>query len=159
VVVQAIADTYVNGGSRAANHGHTATILVDGGGSAMGDDSHNIGYLRFPVDVPGKVVSVLFRIRTSPAEASESGDSGRIYLVTDPWDENAITYAMQPKRGVEVGVLGRVGRDTWEERPLKVDLAGRKEISLVLVPTSTDGASYVSREGKRGPELVIEYEP
>jgi len=55
--------------------------------------------------------------------------------------------------------LGAVGRNVWEERVLNVDLTNRKELRLVLEPTTCDGASYISREGGQPPELVVEYEP
>ena len=157
LVIDASEDSYAGAGQPTANFGHLATLLVDGGGAAMGDNSHNIGYLRFPLQVPGKVVSVKLLIHTAPSEASESGDSGKIHLVDEPWEEYTLTYANRPKPGTVVGTLGRVGRDTLEERELKVDLTGRKELSLVLEPTSTDGANYYAREGGKGPQLVVEY--
>jgi len=43
--------------------------------------------------------------------------------------------------------------------PLDVELSGKMELSLVLEPTSTDAANYVSREGGSPPELVVEYVP
>jgi len=124
----------------------------------MGDESHNIGLLKFPCGVAGRVVSVKLRLHTSPSEAAESNDSGRICVVDEPWDENKATYGTRPKPGAEVGRMGKVGRDVWEERELKVDLTGKQDLSLMLDPTSTDGASYISREGSNPPELVVEYE-
>jgi len=158
LVIQADQDTYVSAGSPTANNGAAANLLVDGGTARMGDESHNIGYLRFPLNIPGKPVSVIFRIHTAPSEAAESNDSGRIFLLDAPWDQAKIGYADRPKPGQEIGVLGKVDRNVWVERPLKVDLTGRKELSLILEPTSLDGASYLSREGGQAPELVIEYE-
>ena len=52
-----------------------------------------------------------------------------------------------------------MGRDAWEERLLKLDLTGRMELSLLLDPTSTDGANYISREGGVPAVLVVEFEP
>ena len=79
-------------------------------------------------------------------------------MVDELWDENKVTYASRPRLGAEVGKLGAVARDVWEERVLKVDLTGKTELSLALDPTSCDGANYISREGKLAPELVVEYE-
>jgi hypothetical protein len=55
--------------------------------------------------------------------------------------------------------MGKVGNDVWEERDLDLQLEGKQQITLLIVPTSTDGASYIPREGGSPPELVIEYEP
>ncbi|MBU0608565.1 MAG: PQQ-binding-like beta-propeller repeat protein [Armatimonadetes bacterium] len=158
ITFRALADAYVSAGAGTTNYGHSANLLVDGGNSTMGDESHNIGLLRFPLNVPGRIVSVRFRIHTAASEASESNDSGRICVINEPWDENKVTYKDRPKPGAEVGRLGKVGRDAWEERELKVDLAGKTELSLMLDPTSCDGANYVSREGHVPAELVVEYE-
>ncbi|MHB8996154.1 MAG: outer membrane protein assembly factor BamB family protein [Armatimonadota bacterium] len=158
VTIPVAADAYAGAGARTTNYGLNAAILVDGGNSAMGDESHNIGYLRFPLNIPGRVLKVTLRIHTAPSEAAESNDSGRICLVDTAWDENKLTYSNKPAPGVEVARLGKVERNVWEERVLKVDLAGKTELNLVLDPTSCDGASYISRQGGTPPELVVEYE-
>jgi outer membrane protein assembly factor BamB len=159
VVATPVEDTYVQRGQPTQNFGHHGTLAVDGGDQAMGDRSHGIAYLKFVVDVPGKSVSVKFRIHTTPAEHSQSGDSGTIHLVDAQWDENKLNYADRPQPGRKIGTLGEVGNNVWEERELDIELSGKTELTLVLEPTSTDGASYHSREGTHPPELVIEYEP
>ena len=151
-------DTYVNHGASTTNYGRNATMAVDGGGQEFGDSSHNIAYLKFPVDVPGKPVSVTFRIYVPTGGHTQSGDSGRIKLVEGDWDEYKITYANRPEPGKEIGSLGRVNQDEWVERKLDVDLTGMKQLCIALDPTGNDGATYVSREGQQKPEIVIEYE-
>ena len=44
------------------------------------------------------------------------------------------------------------------EVPLKLSLKGIKELSLAIVPVSLDGLDYVSREGGKPPELIVEYD-
>ncbi|MEN6346248.1 MAG: PQQ-binding-like beta-propeller repeat protein [Armatimonadia bacterium] len=158
ITIKASGDAYVSAGSPSTNFGQAANLLVDGGNNVMEDESYNITYIKFPISIPGKPVSVTFRLRGAASEAAESNDSGRIYLVTEPWDENKITFANRPKPGKEIAVLGRVGRDVWESRKLNVDLTGLTELGIVIVPTTTDGASYVSKEGILAPELVVEYD-
>jgi hypothetical protein len=102
---------------------------------------------------------VKLRLHTAASPASESGDSGVVCLCEGGWTEGTITYGTRPEPGREVGKLGRVGNDVWEERALDLTVEGDQEVPLVLVPTSTDGASYHPREGQYAPELVIEYEP
>jgi hypothetical protein len=41
---------------------------------------------------------------------------------------------------------------------LQVSLAGKTELSLVIDPTNCDGVDYISREGGKPPELLVEYE-
>jgi hypothetical protein len=159
VVVPVLEDAYVNHGQPEHNFGPTASLLVDGGDQVIGDASHNLSYLRFRVSIPGRSTSVKLRLHTAASPASESGDSGVVCLCEGGWTEGTITYGTRPEPGREVGKLGRVGNDVWEERALDLTVEGDQEVPLVLVPTSTDGASYHPREGQYAPELVIEYEP
>lgn len=157
VVIPASEDTYVSAGSPTTDFSKRHDLLVDGGDRAMGDHSHNVGYLKFPLDVPGRVVSVVLRMRTGASGHPQSVDSGRVHLVEESWSAAAVRYAARPRPGKEIGNLGAVGFDEWVERPLDIDLTGRTELSLVLEPTHLDGASYLSSESGQGPELVIEY--
>jgi hypothetical protein len=54
--------------------------------------------------------------------------------------------------------IGSVAAGQVVECPLDAGLLDRKELSLALDPTSCDSVDYVSREGGKPPELVIEYE-
>ena len=160
VTLNPIQDTYGSHGQPGNNYGHNATLLVDGGNSKFGDESHNIAYLKFAYDIPGKSVFVKFRIRTTPTGHSQSGDSGTIHIVPNEWDEYALKYTGRPEPGTQIGKLGAVGNDVWEERDLEIELSGQGELSIVLEPTGNDGATYHARETAAfAPELVIEYEP
>jgi len=151
-------DTYVSAGAPTINYGHNATFLVDGGESKMGDRTHNIAYLKFPIDVPGKPVSALLRIYVPTGGHTQSSDSGRIKLVTEQWEEYKITFQNRPTPGKEIGSVGKVDQGQWVERKLDVDLTGMKTLSIALDPVNTDGANYVAREGQQKPELVVEFE-
>jgi hypothetical protein len=155
VVLRAVADTYVSHRYPTQNKGTATVLAVDGGDARMGDLDHNLALLRFKLDVPGKPVSVRLRIHNA---GNPTGDSGRIRLVMGPWSETRVNYATQPKLGPEVGRLGAVSENQVVECPLKVDLSGKKELSLAIDPTTCDGVDYVSREGGKPPELVVEYE-
>ena len=159
VVLTPVEDAYVTAGSPAQNNGLVASLLVDGGAAAMGDESHNLGLLKFLVDLPGRSVSVKLRLHTTATAAAESNDSGAIHVAEGPWEEAKVSYDSRPQPGEQVGVLGKVGNDVWEERDLALQIEGRRELTLLIVPTSTDGASYHPREGQYPPELIIEYEP
>jgi outer membrane protein assembly factor BamB len=158
LVIEAEADSYVNKGNPTAVNGRHATFAVDGGAAKMGDHSHNVAYLRFPLGaLPGQPLSATLRLYVPEGGHTHSSDSGRLRLVEGEWDESTLNGANAPEPGPEIGVLGRVEQGRWEERPLTVDLSGRRDISIAIDPTSCDGATYVSREGLQKPQLVVEY--
>lgn len=156
MVVAAVEDAHVQKRYPELNRGSAGVLLVDGGNAAMGDLDHAVAYVKFRFHVPGKVLGVRFRIRNA---GNPSGDCGRLCLVTESWEEKQITYARRPALGMEVGRLGAAAENQLIERPLKVDLQGRTELSLAIDPTSTDGVDFLSRESGSPPELVIDYEP
>jgi outer membrane protein assembly factor BamB len=156
VVLRPVEDATVLDRFSEINRGTTSTLGVDGGEKRMGDIGHTLSYLKFQVDVPGKVVSLRLRLT---AGNNPSGDAGRICLVEGPWNEEAITYSTRPPLGRELARLGKVMENETIERPLIVDMTGKKELSLAIAPTSCDGIDYYSREGAQPPELVVEYEP
>jgi hypothetical protein len=86
-------------------------------------------------------------------------DSGRVCLVGEPWSENALTYANRPKPGAELAKIGPVAENQIVEIPLRIDLAGKRELSLMLDAADCDGVDYLTRESGKPAELIIEYEP
>ena len=155
LVVEAIEDAYVRQRYPDLNKGTDTKMFVDGGDQRMGDPDHSIAYLKFPLDLPGKAVSVTFRIYNA---GNPTGNSGRICLVNGPWSETELTYDTQPELGPELVQIGNVIENQVVQCKLDVDLNGKSELSLVLDPTTCDGVDYLSRESDKPAELVIEYE-
>ncbi|NQT51426.1 DNRLRE domain-containing protein [bacterium] len=159
VTLKAVEDACVVKGSPDANRGAEASIALDGGNPTPGDQGHALAYLKFKLDLPGKPVSVKLRLTNA---GNPTGDSGQVRLLTAPWQEKTLTFANRPKEMGRVLVkIGRVAEHQVLLLPLpltEAELAGKTELSLVLDPTSTDGVNYISREGKKPAELVIEYE-
>ena len=120
----------------------------------MGDHHHSIAYLKFRIEVDGKPRSATLRLYNGD---NPSGDSGQVRLVTEPWSESSVTYQARPKLGDIVGKIGPVAENQVIEIPLQLALEGHQELSLALDPTSCDGLGYLSREGGKPPELVVEY--
>ena len=129
-------------------------MMVDGGDKKMGDEAHTLAYLKFQLDLPGKLTSTRLRIYNA---GNPSSDSGHVCLTREPWSETQLTYASQPAVGEELAKLGRVAEGQVVECPLNVDLTGRKELSLVIEPTGCDGIDYLTREAGKPAELIIEY--
>ena len=155
LVIPACEDAFVLRRYPDLNKGKATVLIVDGGEDAIGDLDHSLAYLKFRVDVPGRPVGVRLRLANA---GNPTQDSGRVCRVGQPWSEERITYANRPAPGEELGRIGRVGQYQVVECPLKLDLAGVKELSLVIDPTSVDGVDYFSRKGGKPPALVIDYE-
>jgi outer membrane protein assembly factor BamB len=156
--VIAAADAHVVAGTASKNYGPSTTFAVDGGNTEMNDSAHSLAFLRFPIQVPGTPLTTTLRLFVPETAAAQSGDSGVIRLVEGAWEEATVNYSNMPKPGAQVADLGKVDQGVWAERRLTVDLTGRQTLDLVIVPRSTDGATYESREGPNKPQLLIEYE-
>jgi hypothetical protein len=155
IILHPVQDATVAQRYPTTNRGSAATLLVDGGDRQLGDQHHSLVYLKFRLDVPGKPVNVRLRIHNA---GNPTGNSGRVCLVDGAWGEMAVTYETRPKTGRELVQLGRVAERQTVERPLKLDLDAKAELSLVIDPTGCDGVDYVAREGSQPPELIVEYE-
>ncbi len=153
-VIAATEDTYAIQSTAADNVGTSGGLNVDGGDRKLGDQHHSIAYLKFPLAIDGKPVSALLRLYNA---GNPTGDSGQVRLVVSPWSEKAVTYKTRPELGEIVAKIGSVAEKQVVEIPLKVSLEGVKELSLAIDPTGCDGVNYISREGGKPPELVVEY--
>ncbi|MEW6356588.1 MAG: PQQ-binding-like beta-propeller repeat protein [Planctomycetota bacterium] len=156
VVIQAAEDAHVGKSSPDTNAGAQALLNVDGGDKKMEDEHHSIAYLKFPLNIPGKPVSAVLRLYNG---GNPSGDSGQVRLVTTPWSESEVTYTNRPDLGDVLAKIGKVSEYQVVELPLKVDLEGMRELSVAIEPTGCDGIGYISKEGKRPAELIVDYEP
>ena len=154
ITVSALEDTAVHARYPDRNWGTATVMMVDGGDKKMGDEAHTLAYLKFQLDLPGKLTSTRLRIYNA---GNPSSDSGHVCLTREPWSETQLTYASQPAVGEELAKLGRVAEGQVVECPLNVDLTGRKELSLVIEPTGCDGIDYLTREAGKPAELIIEY--
>lgn len=159
VTINASADATVRRSAPDTNFGGDARLAEDGGNLNLGDESHALAYLRFPLEVPGRPVMAMLRLRTHDSSNSQSNDAGSVHVVDAPWSETEITYSSRPPHGEKVGDLGAVELGRLEERVLLIDLRGRSEVSLAIVPTSTDAATFRSRESDDPPQLIVAYEP
>jgi len=156
MVVKAAEDAHVQKRYPKLNRRASTVLLVNGGESTLGDIGHCVTYLKFRFQTPpGKVLSVRLRIRNGN---EMSYDAGRICLVSEPWQENKIAYANRPPCGAELARMEMVSEGQVVERPLKVDLQGKTELSLAIDPIYCVPAEFLSRESGSPPELVIDYD-
>ena len=155
VVLHAVEDSYVIQRYPDRNWGTRNVLLIDGGSQTMNDRDHAVGLMRFQLDLPGQPVSARLRLFNA---GGPSGNSGRICVVTGPWEEGKVTYKSRPQLGREVAQLGRVVEHQTVERPLDVTVPQKGEFSLAIDPTGCDGVDYLSREAGKPAELIVEYE-
>jgi len=156
LVIPASEDTYASQRYPTVNRGTATVLQVDGGDKVLGDRDHAMAYLKFRLKIPGRAVAARLRIQNA---GNESGAGGRVCLVEGTWQEASLNYQARPETGKELAQLGPVFEDQILDCPLKVDLTGRTELSLVIDPVNCDGVDYLSRESGRPAELVIDYEP
>jgi len=156
VVLRPVEDAFVHQRRPDRKTGGLDILLIDGGDRKMGDRDHAQAYLKFRIDVPGKPVDLRLRIVNA---GNPTGDSGRICLVDGQWSEGDLIYGTRPKVGKELIRLGPINSHQVVEVPLKVELSGKSELSLVIDPTGCDGVDYISRDGARSPELIVEFVP
>jgi hypothetical protein len=155
LVIPVSEDSFVTNRYPDLNKGSATVLVVNGGENELGDIDHTLAYLKFRLEVPGRPTALRLRLTNA---GDPTGDAGRICLVEAPWRENQVTYANRPALSRTLARIGPVAAGQVVECPLEASLASRKELSLALDPTSCDSVDYVSREGGKPPELVIDYE-
>jgi outer membrane protein assembly factor BamB len=158
LVVPAAADTHAFHSAPTTAHGTAAALNVDGGDREMGDHHHSIAYLAFPIQAEGKLVSATLRLFNA---GNPTGNSGQIRLVADAWNEAGVTYQSRPELGAVLAQIGPVTENCVVELPLQLPedlrLHTGQQISLAIDPTGCDGVNYISREGGKPAELIVEY--
>jgi hypothetical protein len=153
-VLKVVEDTHAYHRSPTTNYATSTGLNVDGGDRQMGDHHHSIAYLKFRIAVDGKPRSAMLRLHNA---GNPTGDSGQIRLVTEPWAEKGVTYNARPELGDIVAKIGPITENQVVELPLSLSLEAGKDLSLAIDPTGCDGVNYISREGGKSAELVVEY--
>jgi len=159
-VFEVVEDTWAIKKNATRNHAKHGSLVIDGGSRAVGDADHAVAYLKFRPAVSGKATRCVLRLFNA---GNPTGDSGEIRLVREAWSEGTLTYDRRPAPG---RVLAKIGPVT-EHQAVEVQLSLSSEdikspgesLGLAIVPTSCDGVIYVSREGGKPAQLIIEYEP
>ena len=145
VTVAAVADARVLEASPTTNYGSLSRLDVD----SPGEQS----YLRFDVNgVSGTVQRATLRFFVR--NGSSNGPS--LYRTSATWAEAAITWNNRPApTSGAIANLGTATSGTWSEYDLTGSLTGDGTYDFVLLPDSTDGVQFDSREGASPPQLVL----
>ncbi len=135
-----------------------APTTNDGDGPRLDADSSPLkeSYLRFTVDgVPQgeDVLSATLRLYAT----NGSGNGPEIHDSGTAWSEGAVTWDTKPSTtNSPVADVGSVPVDTWAEYDVSASVDGNGTYSFGVLPDSSDGTFFSSREGAHPPELVIE---
>lgn len=145
----AVADAYTDNAQEYANF-NTEELRVDDAPSQMES------YLRFDLSVlTGDVVSA--KLRLFVLKGSSNGPA--VWTTSVDWDETFIQAASEPY--VESGPVanaGAISEGRWLELDVTGAFLGARAISFGLMPESTDGAAFASRQHPNAalrPQLVV----
>jgi hypothetical protein len=116
-------------------------------------------YLRFTVTgVSGTVTRAVLRLYT--VNGSSVGPA--LYPVASGWSEDGLTWNTRPARkGASLGTRNPVA-GAFVEYDVTAWVKGNGDFGLALVPMSSDGADFASRESSdasRRPQLILTVEP
>ena len=143
----AVADARVLESNPTTNYGALSRLDVD----SPGQES----YLRFTVSgVSGAVQSATLRLFVS--SGSTNGPS--LYRTSESWTETGLTWNNRPAptSGAIADVDAMVSNG-WAEYNVTAQVTGNGTYSFVLLPDSTDGVRFESREGSPPPQLVLTF--
>ncbi|MDC0708410.1 DNRLRE domain-containing protein [Stigmatella sp. ncwal1] len=145
----AAADAYTDSTQQYVNF-NTGELRVDEAPSQMK------GFLRFDLsELTGDVVSA--RLRLFVLKGSSNGPA--VWTTSVDWDETFIQAASEPY--VESGPVANAGaipEGQWLELDVTGAFLGGRVLSFGLLPESTDGAAFASREHPNAalrPQLVV----
>ena len=143
------ADTYIDDLNPGTNYGSNNVLLLD-------TSSHQYHtYVRFDVTgMEGEVESATLRMY-----CFDSGNTGEVRTCTDTtWNEGATTWnSPLPEDGAVVGYITNPAAGTWCEVDVTDGVTENGKVTLVILPTDSNGADFHSRENTNRPELVVRY--
>jgi hypothetical protein len=148
LTITAVADARVAEANPSTNYGTSRSLRVDGAG-----DPDVETYLRFTVTgVSGTVQSA--RLRLYATVRTTNGPLA--YAASDNWSETGITWNNRPARiSSATDNRGAIGANMWVEFDVTPLVTGNATYSFALVPDSSDGINFSSRQGSYPPQLVL----
>jgi hypothetical protein len=151
VTLAAVADARVLDTSPTTNYGTSSKLDVE----LPGQQS----YIRFSVTgVTGTVQNATLRLFVT----NGSSNGPAVYGTDNTWTETGITWNNKPESttGV-VANIGSIASNVWAEYNVTTLVTGNGTYSFVLLPESTNGVTFTSREGAAAsrPQLVLTFAP
>ena len=145
-----VADAYVSEDEPAKNFGTVGELIVDNG-------PNHRSFIRFTVTgVTGVIQSATLRLFAT--DGTSNGPT--IYGTANSWAETGITWTNMPAPTTgAVDNVAQIGANAWTEYNVTSQIIGNGTFSFVLLPDSSDGVTFTSREGNSPPELVLVLAP
>jgi chitodextrinase len=141
------ADAYVESDLANSNFGSATTVLVD-------NNPVKETLLKFTVSGVGARTVTNAKLRVYCTDASNKGGDFRRVADT-AWNEQTVTWANAPAADqTAFGSLGSVSVGSWYEVNVPF-VTGDGMYSIRIKSTSSNGASYSSKEGGFPPQLVV----
>ena len=154
--INASADARVQQANPTTNYGTSTTLGADQDPTAQVES-----FLKFAnPGLTGTVTSAKLRLWTVPGTGSSSTTTNgpALYGVTQDWTEGSISYAARPTRAATATAnVSALAADSVAEYDVTA-LVKNGTYNFSLVPDSTDGVSFNSRENSattKRPQLVI----
>jgi len=147
ITLAAAADARVLETSPTTNSGTVGRLDVDNPGQES--------YIRFTVSgANGAIQNATLRLFVT--NGSSNGPS--IYGTDNSWTETGITWNNRPAPTTGVIFnLGTATASTWAEYDVTAYITGNGTYNFVLLPDSTNGVTFNSREGASPPQLVLTF--
>ncbi len=150
---EAVADTYSDVDVPTANFGAVASLRVDG-------NPEQRAYLRFTASgLAGQTIqSAVVRLQVASASGAASDHGGSIHrVVSTTWGELTLTHNNRPvPDAVALATMGAVAPSQTVDFNVSPVVTGDGTYSFAILPGSTDGTIYQSREASVGrPRLVV----
>jgi Calcineurin-like phosphoesterase len=148
----AAADARVYEASPATNYGSSSTLRVD-----LASGARVESVLRFSVaGTSGAVRGARLRLYATTGTV----DGPAVHATSSAWSESAVTWANRPSPTSDaVADLGAFASAAWVELDVTSLVTGDGTYSFLVVPTSSDGADFYSRQSGNAalrPQLVVE---
>jgi acid phosphatase type 7 len=146
-----VADGRVEEASPTTNYG-SADLRVDGGA-----DPDIQSYLRFePSDVTDTVRRATLRLWVPTGGGTGNGPA--VFRAPNTWTEAGLTWANRPgPTGTALDNKAAIAEGSWVDYDVTAAVSGDGTYTFALVPESSDGANFHSREGANVPRLVVDF--
>ncbi len=145
ITIAAIADSYVDQGSSSSNFGQATSLKTD-----QGPDQQLL--IRFSIDkYPDAFQSATLRIYVS----NKSSNGPKLYLTNNDWSENSVNWNNRPQPMGDLITDLKTVSTGWLEIDVSKVITKAGEYSFIMIPTSSDGTDFTSRESANKPELLM----
>ena len=154
-------DSYVCEGAPSKNYGDSGSLYVQSGSTAeVPGDART--YLKFNLPVhPTQIINATLKMYVR--DASASGRTYVISLVTEDWSESEITWNNQPATGTEKTVDAPSATGWWQTDITDIVIYSQTStVSIAIKDSAEDSATayyteFYSSESENPPQLIISY--